>query len=259
MKEGIYIKLIIADLDNTLLRSDKSISDYTINVFEKCREQGHLIAFATARAENAMARFIESIKPDIIISNGGATINVRGEIIYRNLIKDKEVATIVEMCHQFTSNKGLITAECDEGYYCNFVPNDPDRRAAFTYSDFKNFNTPAYKITSELENDAWGEEIIRACPDCTLISFTGEKWRRFAAQGSDKGTALQILVNHLGIDLSDIIAFGDDINDLGMLKLAGTAVAVSNAIDEVKAVADHITDSNDQDGVANYLEKTMLL
>ena len=71
-------------------------------------------------------------------------------------------------------------------------------------------------------------------------------------------TLLQILADHMDIDMTDVIAFGDDVNDLGMLKLAGTAVAVSNAIDEVKAVADHVTDSNDQDGVAKFLEATIL-
>ena len=80
----------------------------------------------------------------------------------------------------------------------------------------------------------------------------------YAAGKSDKETALKTLVEHNGIDLSDVIAFGDDINDLGMLKLAGTAVAVSNAIDEVKAVADHITESNDQDGVAKFLDRIIL-
>ena len=75
---------------------------------------------------------------------------------------------------------------------------------------------------------------------------------------SDKETALKTLVEHIGIDLNDVVAFGDDINDLGMLKLAGTAVAVSDAIDEVKAVADHITESNYQDGVAKFLERTIL-
>ena len=69
---------------------------------------------------------------------------------------------------------------------------------------------------------------------------------------------MKTLVEHIGIELNDVIAFGDDINDLGMLKLAGTAVAVSNAIEEVKAVADHITESNDQDGVAKFLERTIL-
>ena len=96
------------------------------------------------------------------------------------------------------------------------------------------------------------------CPNCSVLTFTGEKWRRFAAKNADKETALQILADHIGMDMTDVIAFGDDVNDLGMLKLAGTAVAVSNAIEDVKAVADHVTDSNDLDGVAKFLEATIL-
>lgn len=252
------MKLIITDLDKTLLRSDTCISDYTLQVLERCRQKGNIIAFSSARAESAMARFVEAVKPDIIVSNGGATVNVGGSIIYRNLISERDVGTIVSMCREKTENKGLITVECDNGYFCNFVPTDPDRRAAFSYSDFESFNTPAYKITAELEYDEWAKEIQQACPGCTLITYTGERWHRFAAQGSDKENALKVLEEHLGIDLSDVIAFGDDINDLGMLKLSGIAVAVSNAIDEIKAAADYITYSNDCDGVAKFLEKMLL-
>lgn len=251
------MKLIITDLDNTLLRSDKRISEYTANVFEKIRAKGYLVAFATARG-CAISRFVETIKPDIIVSNGGATISVNGKVIYRNLLSEKDVETIIAMCYEFTDGKALITVENDDGYYCNFVPNDLDRRSVFTYSDFKNFKAPAYKVSPELENDEWAEAIAKACSNCGLLNFTGEKWRRYAAENANKETALKILVEHLGIGLCDVIAFGDDMNDLGMLKLAGTAVAVSNAIDEVKAIADDITDSNDDDGVAKYLEKAIL-
>lgn len=252
------MKLIITDLDNTLLRNDKSISEYTVNVLKKAKDKGYLIAFATARAENAMTRFIKAITPDIIISNGGATIKVKDKIIYRNLMSNNDVETVIKMSRTFTKGKGLITVESDEGYFCNFEPDDPDRRAAFTYSDFENFNASTYKISAELYEDGQGEAIADSCENCTVIKFSGEKWHRFAAKNSDKGTSLQILIEHMGVDLSDIIAFGDDTNDLGMLKLAGVAVAVSNAIDEVKGVANYITDSNDDDGVAKFLEKTIL-
>ncbi len=252
------MKLIITDLDNTLLRKDKSISDYTVKVFERCRDEGHLICFATARAENAMARFIGSIKPDIIISNGGATVNVKGDVIYRNLLSADDVRAIVNMCRSYTENRGLITVESEDGYYCNFVPDDPDRRAAFTYSDFENFKVSAYKVTAELENVEWANKIAERLPNCSVISFTGENWRRFAAKNSNKETALKILTAHMGLNLHDVIAFGDDINDYGMLSLAGCAVAVSNAIDEVKNIADFITDSCDRDGVAKFLEENVL-
>ena len=252
------MKLIITDLDNTLLRSDKSLSDYTVEVLRKCREKGHRIAFATARAENAMVRFVQAIEPDSIVSNGGATVRAEGTVIYQNWMSSAEVATILQMCRAYTQDKGLITVEAADGYYCNFIPRDPDRRAAAIHTNFDGFKPPSDKITAELEKEEWGEEIVQACPGCTVIGFSGEIWRRFAAGHSDKKTALQILVDHLGISTEDVIAFGDDRNDLGMLTLAGTAVAVANAIDEVKAVADVLTDSNDRDGVARFLEKHLL-
>lgn len=251
------MKLIVTDLDNTLLRSDNSISEYTVSVFEKCRGKGILTVFASARAENAMSRFIDAIKPDMIISNGGATVRANGEIIYGNALSSEAVFNIVEMCKRFTGGKGLITAECDDGYYCNFVPNDPDRRAASSYSDFTDFRKPSYKITAELENEEWARHIARSCK-CTLTNFSGEIWRRFAAANSDKETALKRLTELLGIEMKDVIAFGDDVNDLGMLKLAGTAVAVENAVAEVKSIADYVTLNNDNDGVANFLEKYLL-
>ncbi len=252
------MKLIITDLDNTLLRSDKNISEYTVWVLEECRKQGHMLAFATARSEAAITRFVQTLKPNIIVSNGGAVIRSNGEIIYQNLMSAQDVSRIIEMFFAFTDGKGLMTLDCEDGYYCNFRPGDADRYGGYVQTEFKDFNRCAHKITAELERDEWAEEIAKACPDCTVISFTGEIWRGISAKNSDKETALRTLVSRVGIGIEDVIAFGDDINDLGMLKLAGAAVAVSNAIDEVKAVADYVTDSNDQDGVARFLQKTLL-
>jgi len=251
------MKLIITDLDNTLLRSDKSISPYTVQILEKCRTKGWLIAFATARGR-AVSRFVETIKPDIIIANGGATVTVNGEVIYRDLLSEEDVQIILSMSQAFTNGTALISVENDDGYYCNFVPDDPDRKAVFTYDDFYNFRAPAYKVSPELESDEWAESIEKACKNCSLLNFAGEKWRRFAARDSSKETAIKALTDHLGISLNDVIAFGDDYNDLGMLKMAGTSVAVANAIDEVKQVADYITESNNDDGVAKFLEKMIL-
>ncbi len=252
------MKLIVTDLDRTLLRSDKTVSDYTTGVLNKCREMGYLIVFATARAESGMVRFTHEIKPDAIISSGGAVISVNGEIIYEKAMSVADVQTVVRMSNEFTGGKGRITAESAEGYFSNFVPDDPDRYNAFTYADFSKIAIPCYKITAELERDEWGEAIVQACDDCSVISYSGELWQRFASKISTKETALKRLTEYLKTDISEVIAFGDDTNDIGMLKMAGTAVAVDNAINEVKAVANYITDNNDNDGVAKYLELNVL-
>ena len=252
------MKLIVTDLDRTLLRSDNSISAHTVEILNRCREAGYYIAFATARAENGMIRFIDAIKPDAIISSGGAVISVNGNVIYEKTMSVCDVKTIVRMCNEFAGGKGRLTAESVNGYFSNFVPDDPDRYNAFKYVDFTEFAFPCYKITAELERDELGEIIARSCDDCSVISYSGEFWQRFASKTSTKEQALHTLVHYFGINMSDVIAFGDDTNDIGILKIAGTSVAVFNAIPEVKKIADLITKSNDEDGVAEFLELNLL-
>lgn len=255
---GMGNMLLITDLDNTLLRSDCSVSVHTAEVFKECRRRKILIGFASARAENAMTRFIDLIKPDVIISNGGATVRVDGKIIYQKLMSSETVHKIIEMCKGFTNQSGLITVEADDGYYCNYHPSDPDRKNNYLYTDFSHFSKPAYKVTPELANEQWAKQIVEACPECEYLNFSGEIWRRFAAKNVGKEKALSVLADYLHILPSDMVAFGDDHNDINMMQFVGTSVAVSNAIEEVKEIAGHITDSHDEDGVANYIEKYIL-
>ncbi len=76
------IKMIVTDLDNTLVRSDGSISDYTVSILEKCRAKGIKTAFATARSKNASARYTEAFSPDIFIGYGGA-LTFSGDMIIK--------------------------------------------------------------------------------------------------------------------------------------------------------------------------------
>jgi hydroxymethylpyrimidine pyrophosphatase-like HAD family hydrolase len=93
-----------------------------------------------------------------------------------------------------------------------------------------------YKLSPEKYSDGWFLTILH--PE------------------GDKAHALQKVVDYMKRDTSDVTVFGDSVNDIGMFKLAGTSVAVSNALDEVKEVADIVLPhSNDEDGVAKYLEK----
>ncbi len=252
------MKLLITDLDNTLLRSDKSVSPYTVEVFARCRERGILTAFATNRSERVMTRMIQALRPDAIISNGGSTVRVGETVIRESLLSADDTEKILNAIHRLAGDGVNITVESPDSYYCSFIPRDEDRRASSVYSDFCGFRKPAYKITAELEDESWAREIEAACPACDTIRFTGENWYRFGVRGAGKEIALERLAEYLSLDMADTIAFGDDRNDLGMLQMAGTAVAVANAIDEVKAVADHVTAGCDEDGVARFIESRIL-
>ena len=106
---------------------------------------------------------LKEIKPDAIISSGGAMVSLNGETIYDNILSSEDVSVIVKEIMSLTYSKAKISAESINGYFCNFIPDDPDRFNAFTYKDFHDFDYPCYKITAELEQDSWGEIIANKC------------------------------------------------------------------------------------------------
>ena len=116
----------------------------------------------------------------------------------------------------------------------------------------------ANKILAELPNYEIAEQIANR-NHCRLQSFRGENWYAFMPVGAGKVQAIRELAKILDISLDDIVAFGDDISDMEMLKMCGIGVAVANAVPDIKAIADSVTLSNDEDGVAEWLAKNVLM
>ena len=252
------IKLIVTDLDRTLLRTDKSISDYTISVFKKCREKGILTAIATARSETAARRYIEWINPDIVVSCGGALVRLGNKIIYRSILSaDISDKLICELLHN--SNVGCITVETDNGYYVSY--SEPADHPDYNHGIYNDFKTPlgkdTYKITVEIFDDNTADYFADKYEECNMLKFSGESWCRFANKNADKVIALRQVIEELNLSFSEAIAFGDDFNDIEMLKVCGIGIAVDNAIAEAKEAADYICDSNDNDGVARWIERNI--
>ena len=92
-----------------------------------------------------------------------------------------------------------------------------------------------------------------------MQSYRGENWYAFLPEGAGKVQAIRELAKILDISSDDIVAFGDDINDIEMLKMCGTGVAVTNAVPDVQAIADSVTLSNDEDGVAEWIIQNVLM
>ena len=250
-------KLIVIDLDGTLLHSDKSISLYTRDVLKSCQKAGINVAFATARSESSAKKYIGIIKPDIIISNGGATVNYKGTMIYKCKLSVETVQGIISRCLKCTEGYGEITIETDEGYFWNYNEKpsaDSDYENAI-YTDYNKFMHSAYKITADIANEKDAQNIADCFDECSMLCFTGESWKRFAHKDANKVVAINKLIKYLGIVLEEVIAFGDDYNDIEMIEHCGLGIAMENAIPQVKKVANAITISNDDDGVAKYIEK----
>ena len=244
-------KAIILDLDGTLLRSDKSISERTLKALEQCKNAGILVIVATARFWFKAEKYLEMIRPDYAILADGTQIYQNDEMIRGFAMNEQAVNGMIQALKKQEPSAEFVASTGKE-LLCSAPGISEQWRRSYAFEEA--LNQPVFKIAAMLESaevaDALAEEY-----GCRLYSYRDENLYGFTAKEAGKYQAVQALSMFLGIELEDMVAFGDDENDYEILKYCGTGVAVANAIPQICKVADTITDSNDEDGVATYLEK----
>ena len=122
------------------------------------------------------------------------------------------------------------------------------------YTDFNDFSKSSLKICVEIFEEKLAKQLQKEFPDYDMIRFSDGYWYKFTKKNATKEDAILYMCEVCGITADDIIAFGDDYADIGMLKLCGVGVAMGNSIDEVKEIADCVIGDNDHDGIARYLQ-----
>jgi len=251
---------LLFDLDGTLLRSDKSISPRTLRALEACRERGLRIGISTNRAENRAKPFLELIKPEVVISSGGALVRCDGEIIFRAEFSPAETRRVLDLIQAVCGAEAEITVDGETAHYWNFKsdPGVMDKSwSGSTYCDFALFNGSALKISASITDETF-PALKAALPDCDCLRHTEVDWCKITKSSATKENALQELCRASGLTLAEIAAFGDDTPDIGMLRLCGLGVAMGNAVPAVMAAADAVIGTNDEDGIARWLEETLL-
>ena len=268
--------IYITDLDHTFLRTDQSVSDFSAKVWNEKRKDA-ILSIATARSFQKSHDFLANLHLDapMILLDGTMIVTPEKKLI--------DIKTI---------NKALGDAIIDEGSKYGIYPFVIALRDVKTLDEAFLFptslNLHQHGVLENYRNDPRMLECknIRAMEmNLKLVYFGGQKellllhdhlQKTFGSEleyklspekysdgwfltilhpEGDKAHALNKVMEYLERDSKDVTVFGDSVNDIGMFKLAGTSVAVSNALDEVKAVADVVLPhSNDEDGVARYLE-----
>jgi hypothetical protein len=250
--------MIITDLDNTLLRSDKSISEYTISTLMKYQDKGIKIGFATARSKQSSSRFLNQFTPDVFIGYGGAVSFAGEEVISRFDIPADISSQLINKCLQ-EPDILYVHATNESVAYTNRVDTSDADLSHYKYVDFSlNDNISYLKISIVASNPHVVERIASNFPMLDLLRYTGENLYRFANRNAVKWKAVKAVAEYYNINTDMVVAFGDDINDLEMIKNCGVGVAVENGIEEVKSVAKFICDISDNDGVAKWLEERVL-
>ena len=247
------IRMILTDLDHTLLRQDGGISEETLRVIAGCRAKGILFAIATARYWIGAERYIDLLKPDYEITTDGTLIHSHDQCIYSCGFSVPDTNRIIRSIAQAVPGAEITVAHGKTVYWNSRHISESEKLHKAIYCDYTSpLEIRANKIVAGLPEEGIARQIADLA-DCRLQCYRGEKWYAFLPAGSGKTEAIKALSGVSGISLADTAAFGDDQNDTEMLKLCGTGVAVANAVPEVLEAADEVTLSNDEDGVARWL------
>lgn len=255
------LKILLFDLDGTLLRNDKSLSEYTLEILSKCKGCGYLIGISTSRGEQNCLGFLRKMKPDILISSGGALVRVNEKIICSSSFSAIETKNFIESARKICGMDCEITVDTLEAHYWNYKtdPKEQDKSWGDSiYTDFADFKHEALKICVEIRHPNLAQKLCEHFSELDSQHFSDGDWYKFTKSGITKEKAILAVCEACHTDVSEIAAFGDDYADMGMLNLCGIGVAMDNAVQEVKDIADDITLSNEEDGVAAYLEKWII-
>lgn len=251
-----HYKLLLFDLDGTLLRSDKTISQTTLKALRACRDKGILIGVSTSRGEQNALSIIAELQPDVLIASGGALVKYNGGYIYRAEFSKEETRRMIAIAREVCGMDCEITIDTIDFHYWNYRidPKKQDHSWGDSiYSDFKEFEESSLKMCVEIFEDSQARKLQELLCECDCIRFSDGYWYKFTKKTATKERAIMEVCSVCKIETEEIIAFGDDYADIGMLKLCGKGIAMGNAIGEVRENADLVIGSNDEDGIAEYL------
>ena len=249
------IKMLALDLDGTLLRDDKTISRRTVQALMECKKRGIRIICATARGN------IKNIVPEHLfhghVLKSGAVAYLGNHLVYNKIMSIDEVRPFLLA----TDSIGLHTAiQHNDGiHYANF--NVTAKWESITNYKIVDFSTIAFdvdKIYVVTETPESVEFVKKHAPREIHLFISRDNLAFIFHKDAIKSKATHAIANHWGVKPSEIVAFGDDLVDIELLQNCGIGVAMGNALDEVKEVADYICDTNEKDGVAKWIEKQLL-
>ena len=260
-------RAIALDLDGTLTNHDKVVTPRTRQALLKAQEQGAIIILASGRPTYGIVPVAECLELEkrggyILSYNGGNIVNAKtGEKLFSQFLPDAVIPILYKYAreHRYAllgyAGNEIITEMPDDQYV-----KEESRINKMNIRKVDNLLDALEPHPTKLLMTGDPTDMIKA--EEKLVEILGEKMDIFRSapfflelvpKGIDKAQSLLRLLSKINLTPADLIAFGDGYNDLSMLKLAGVGVAMANAAPEVRADADYVTLSNEEDGVAAAL------
>jgi Cof subfamily protein (haloacid dehalogenase superfamily) len=273
------IKVIIMDVDGTLTNSEKKITEKTKNALIRAQEEGVILVLASGRPTSGLMDYAKELKMDehhglLVSFNGAKVVECQtNKLLFNEAMSVKEGQAVLEHMKKFDV-KPMIDKDdylfVNDVYNCNVQYKDKpfnviqyeSRGGKFKLcekDDLAAFaDYPLNKILTAGDPEYLKEnyeEMMEPFKDTLSCMFTGPFYFEFTAKGIDKAKALDTVLIPMGYKKEEMIAFGDGHNDASMVKYAGIGIAMANAVEDLKEIADEVTLSNEDDGIAYALSK----
>lgn len=268
------VKAIALDIDGTLTNDEKLVTPATKGALLAAQDAGVTLILCSGRPIQGLRRLAAELGLDrhhgLLIAYNGSEVRdaTSGELIFNQAMPIGLAHAVLEHMRNFDVIPMLVDGDrlyVEDAYRCmiehkgmpkNIIKYERDAcdlRVCEVRSLREWCTTPQNKILTAGTDTYLAEhhaEMAAPFQDTLSCMFTADFYFEFMAQGVTKGNALKHALPERGIDPAELVAFGDGQNDISMLELAGVGVAMDNAIDETKAVADMVTASNNDDGIA---------
>lgn len=261
-------KIIFLDLDGTLTNDEKKVTPLTQKALLEMQKAGHIVVLASGRPTPGILTVAKAVELEkfggyIMAFNGGKIINAKtNEVVFEQVLDRKYISPLLKYAKE--NDIGLITYDdkriivgtrmdkyIETESFINKIPvYETDMEEYVTYNPNKLLMTASPEIAAKHE-----QILAQKYKNQLSISRSADYFIEIMPKGIDKAASIEVLINKLKITRENTIACGDGYNDISMVKYAGIGVAMENAVDEVKQVADYVTDSNNEDGIAKVVEK----
>ena len=268
------IKLIAIDIDGTLVNSKKELTAGVKAAIEKAKVQGIKVVICTGRPLPGALKLLAELGLDnddnqYVVSFGGAVVqSTSGKVIYHqgltyeDFVDLEAIARKMNLHFQVISPDRIYTCNKDIGYYTLYEANlvsmgisyrTPDELRDVPLIKGMFIDEPEILDPAIADRTYFGQ-----LEDRLEFTKTAAFYYEAYTKGVSKGNAVAKLCEELGLTAENVMAIGDEENDISMIKFAGIGVAMENAVPAVKEVANEITVDNDHDGVAKVIEKFAL-
>lgn len=264
-------KMLVLDLDGTLTNSQKQVTPHTLDTLLDAQRRGVKLVLASGRPTYGIVPVANLLQLDkfggyILAYNGGEIINWQSkETIYTQLLDRTQIPYMYQCAREngfaivTYHNEFVITETPDDVYVQKeAILNVMKTKKVDNFLKSIDFEVPKCLIVGEPERlHQLEKKMHEALKETNEVYRSEPYFLELVPKGIDKARSLAVLLNHLHLSPSEMIACGDGFNDVSMIRFAGLGVAMLNAQPVVKQQADYVTLSNDEEGVAHVVEKFM--